>query len=97
MKVESVDGVASGVNRLRPKPIWSLVLIKHGPCHIQKSYILPLHYTILLRCVGRRELMLDALLKKSFNLRVLELRSIVAPNLLDSQSELILSPSQESL
>jgi hypothetical protein len=34
--------------------------------------------------------MLDALLlKKSFNLRVLELRSIVASNLLDSQSELI--------
>jgi hypothetical protein len=32
-----------------------------------------------LRCVGRRELMLDALiLKKSFNLRVLELRPIIA-------------------
>jgi hypothetical protein len=42
--------------------------------------------------------MLDVLLlKKSFNLRVLELRSIVASNLFDSQSELILSPSQESL
>jgi hypothetical protein len=42
--------------------------------------------------------MLDALLlKKSFNLRVLELRSIVVSNLFDSQSELILSPSQESL
>jgi hypothetical protein len=57
-----------------------------------------LHNTILLRCVGRRELMLDVLLlKKCFNLRVLELRFIVASNLLDSQSELILSPSQESL
>jgi hypothetical protein len=32
-----------------------------------------------LRCVGRRELMLDALLlKKAFNLRVLELRPVVA-------------------
>jgi hypothetical protein len=41
--------------------------------------------------------MLDALLKKSFNLGVLELCSIVASNLLDSQSELILSPSQEFL
>jgi hypothetical protein len=42
--------------------------------------------------------MLDALLlKKSFNLRILELCSIVASNLLDSHSELILSPSQESL
>ena len=85
MKVESVDGVVGGVNRLRPKPIRCLVLIKHGPCHIQKSPILPLHYTILLRCVGRIELMLDALLlKKSFNLRVLKLHSIVASNLLDS-------------
>ena len=84
MKLESVDGVASGVNRLRPKPIRCLVLIKHGPCHIQKSYILPLHYTILLRCVGRRELMLDALLlKETFNLRVLELRPVVASNFLD--------------
>jgi hypothetical protein len=42
--------------------------------------------------------MLDALLlKKSFNLRVLELHSIVASNPLDSQSELILSPSHEFL
>jgi hypothetical protein len=94
VKVESVDGVASGVNCLHPKPIRCLVLIKHGPCHIQKSSILSLHNIVLLRCVGRRELMLDALLlKKSFNLRVLQLRSIVASNLLDSQFELILSPS----
>jgi hypothetical protein len=98
VKVESVDGVASGVNRLRPKPIRCLVLIKHGPRHIQESSFLSLHNTVLLRCVGRRELMLDALLlKKAFNLRVLELCSIVASNLLDYQSKLILSPSQESL
>jgi hypothetical protein len=98
VKVESVDGVASGVNRLHPKPIRCLVLIKHGPCHIQESSILSLHNTILLRCVGRIELMLDALLlKKTFDLRVLELCSIVASDLIDSLSELILSPSQESL
>jgi hypothetical protein len=97
VKVESVDGVAGGVNRLHPKLIQSLVLIKYGPCDIQKCSIFSLHYTILLRCVGRRELMLDALLKKSFNFRVLELRSIVASNLFDSQSELILRSSQESL
>jgi hypothetical protein len=42
--------------------------------------------------------MLDALLlMKSFNLRVLELCSIIASNLLDSQFELILSSSQEFL
>jgi hypothetical protein len=98
VKIELVDGVAGGVNRLSPKSVRNLVLIKHGPRHVQSSSILPLHYTILLRCVGRRELMLDALLlKKAFNLRVLELRPIVASYLLDSQSELILSPSQESL
>jgi hypothetical protein len=98
VKVEPVDGVASGVNCLRSKPIRSLVFFKHGPRHIQKSYILSLHINVLLRCVGRRELMLDALLlKKSFNLRVLELRSIVASNPLDSQSKLILSSSQEFL
>jgi hypothetical protein len=34
VKVESVDGVASGVNRLCPKLIRCLVFIKHGPCHI---------------------------------------------------------------
>jgi hypothetical protein len=85
VKISPVDGVAGGVNRLRPKPVRCLVLIKHGSFHVQKSSILPLYYTILLRCVGRRELMLDALfLKKSFNLRVLELRSIVASNLFDS-------------
>jgi hypothetical protein len=97
VKIETVDGVAGGVNRLCPKSIWCLVLIKHGPHHIQKSSILPLHNTVLLRCVWRRELMLDALLKKSFNLRVLELRSIVASNLFDSQFGLILSSSQEFL
>jgi hypothetical protein len=38
--------------------------------------------------------MLDALLlKKAFNLRVLELCPIVTSYLLDSQSKLILSPS----
>jgi hypothetical protein len=79
VKVESVDEVASGVNRLRPKPIRCLVFFKHGPCHIKKCSILSLHNTVLLRCIGRRELMLDALLlKKSFNLRVFEIRSIIA-------------------
>jgi hypothetical protein len=85
VKLESADGVAGGVNCLRPKPIRCLVFLKHGPRRIHKSSILSLHNTILLRCVGRRELMLDVfLLKKSFNLRVLELRSIIASNLLDS-------------
>jgi hypothetical protein len=69
VKVETVDGVASGVDCFRPKLVQSLVLIKHGPRHVKWSSILPLHYTILLWCVGRRELMLDALiLKEAFYL-----------------------------
>jgi hypothetical protein len=84
VKVESVDGVAGSVDCFRSKPVRCLVLIKHGPCHVQYSSILSLHYTILLRCVGRRELMLDALLlKEAFNLRVLELRPVVASYFLD--------------
>jgi hypothetical protein len=51
VKVESVDGVAGGVNRLCPKPIRCLVLIKHGPRHIQESSILPFYNTILLGCL----------------------------------------------
>jgi hypothetical protein len=31
VKVELVDGVASSVDCFRPKPVRSLVLIKHGP------------------------------------------------------------------
>ena len=41
--------------------------------------------------------MLDALvLKEAFNLRVLELRPVVASYFLHPQAKLILSPSQES-
>jgi hypothetical protein len=77
MKEEPIDGVTCGVNRFRPKSIRCLVFLKHGPRHIHKSSIPSLHNTVLLRCVGRRELMLDALLlKKSFNLRVLELHYV---------------------
>jgi hypothetical protein len=46
VKVESVDGVASGVNRFHPKLVRCLVFVKHGPCHIQKSSILSFHYNI---------------------------------------------------
>jgi hypothetical protein len=45
--------------------------------------------------ISLSQLMLDSLLlKKSFNMRVLELHSIVASNPLNSQSKLILSLSQ---
>jgi hypothetical protein len=95
VKIESVDGVvgeliASTHNQSDVLYSSSMVLV------ISIRVLFSLHNTILLRCVRRRELVLDALLlKTSFNLRVLELCPITASNLPDSQSELILSPSQE--
>jgi hypothetical protein len=35
VKVEAVDGVASGVDCFHPKLIRSLVLIKQGPRHVK--------------------------------------------------------------
>jgi hypothetical protein len=48
VKVEPVDGVAGGVNRLSPKPVQSLVLIKHGSCHapIEFNSSSPLHHFV---------------------------------------------------
>src|SRR6187551_1344026 len=90
--------MASRANRLGPKVIRSLVLIKHGPCHLNQSPIFPLNNAILLRCVWRGKLMLDSLfIKKLFNICVLELRPVVTSYMLDLQLKLILSSSNESL
>jgi hypothetical protein len=83
MKVERVYGMESRIHVFQPKPFWCLVLSKHRSCHVNEHPVLPLHYIILLWCVGSGELMLDAfLLKILFLLKVLELRSIIAPYLI---------------
>jgi hypothetical protein len=46
VKVETVNGIASGVNRLRPKLIRSLVLIKHGPNPKEFYSSSPLHHFV---------------------------------------------------
>jgi hypothetical protein len=66
MKVGTVCGMTSRVNRLGPKPIGTLVLIKHGSCHLYKSPIIPFGYPILLSSVGGRKLMLDVFIKIVF-------------------------------
>ena len=87
MEAETVDGVARGVDGFGPKDIRSLVLIKHGSCHLNESSILPLRHSILLWSVWSGELMLDAfLLKKLFNLQILELGPIIAPYILTFSS-----------
>jgi hypothetical protein len=92
MKIEPVYGMASCIHSFRPKPLRRLVLSKHCSRHVNYCCIVSLYYTILLWCIGSGELMLDAfLLKIFFHLKVLELRSIVAPYLLHLKLELILS------
>jgi hypothetical protein len=91
MKLEPVYGMASCIYSFRPKPLERLVLSKHCPRHVDERPILPFYYTILLWRVGSGELMLDAfLLKILFHLKILELRSIVTPNLLHLELKLIL-------
>jgi hypothetical protein len=81
-------------SQLPPKPIWLLVFTKKRRCLVDECPILPFHYSILLWCVGGRELVLDAsLLKKLFNLKFFELSAIIAPY----QVELILSSPYEPL
>jgi hypothetical protein len=72
--------------------ICRLVLSKHCPRHVDERSILPFHHSILLWCVGSEELVLDALLlKKFFNLKVLQFCVVVASYLFNPQVELILS------
>jgi hypothetical protein len=91
MKIELVYGMTSCICSFRPKPFRRLVFPKHCPRHVDERHVLPLYYTILLWCVGSGELMLDALLFNIFfHLKILELRSIVASDLLYLELKLIL-------
>ena len=98
MKVDPVDGVASRVHGFRPKALGGLELSKHSPRHIYERHVLPLYHTILLRCVGSGELVLDPfLLKELLHLKVLELGPVVAPYLLHLELKLVLSSPEEAL
>jgi hypothetical protein len=92
MKVDPVYGVASRIHGLRLKPLGCLELSKHRPCHVYECPVLPLYHTVLLWCLGSRELVLDSfLLKVLLHLKVLELRPVVAPNFLHFELKFILS------
>jgi hypothetical protein len=91
MKVEAIYGMASRIHDFRPKQITCLVFFEHRHCHVDERPVLPLYYTILLWRVRSRELMLDAfLLKILLYLKILEFRSIVAPDLLYLKLKFIL-------
>src|SRR3954471_11070244 len=57
MKVNLVDDMESNVNCFGPEPERSLVFSKHSSGDLNKSTILSLNNTILLRCISSRELM----------------------------------------
>src|SRR3954462_14556695 len=63
-----------------PKVIWRFKLCQHGPCHINKSSVLPLGYTILLRgiCSGI-SMFYPLITKKSIQGVVLEFGVVVTP------------------
>jgi hypothetical protein len=92
MKVDPVYGVAGCVHSFRPKPLGGLEFTKHHPRHVYKRPILPLYHTILLWCVGSRELVLDSfLLKVLLHLQILEFGPVVAPYLFHVELKFVLS------
>jgi hypothetical protein len=92
-----VYGTVRHVDRLHPKPVRSLVLIKPGSYHLNESPILPFGHPILLWSVGGRKLMLDAFfIKIVFYLSIFELAPITS-NFLDFSIKFILRSIQEIL
>jgi hypothetical protein len=93
VKIETIYGMTCHVDCLNPKLIGSLVLIKHGSCHLYESSILPFDHPILLRSVGGQKLMIDTFfIKIIIHLSVLELGDIVTSNSLDFGIKFILCP-----
>jgi hypothetical protein len=91
VKIEMVYGMICHVDRLGSKLVRSLVLVKHGSCHLYESLILSFSHPILLRSVGGRKLMLDTFfIKIIFHLSVIELGAIVTSNSLDFSIKFIL-------
>jgi hypothetical protein len=98
VKIKTVCDMTYRVERLGPKLVGSLVLIKHGSCHLYESSILPFGHHILLRSVGGEKLMFDTLfIKIIFHLSVLKLGAIVTSNSLDFSIKFTLCSLQEFL
>jgi hypothetical protein len=52
VKIEMVCGMTCRVDGLDPKSVESLVLVKHGSCHLYENSILLFGHPILLRSIG---------------------------------------------
>jgi hypothetical protein len=91
VKIETICGMTCYIDHLYPKLVRSLVLIKHGSCHLYESFNLSFGHLILLCSVGGQKLMFDAFfIKIVFYLSVLELGVIIASNSLDFSIKFIL-------
>lgn len=78
MEVKTVDVMTCNVDCFGPKPLQSLVFIKHGSRHLYQVTVLHLNHSIWLRNVGVEELMLDSsIIEEILHLGVLELRPFV--------------------
>jgi hypothetical protein len=96
VEVTAVSGMTCHIDRLRPKLVRGLVLIKHGSCHLYESSVFSFDHLILLRSIGDQKFMLhDFFIKEVFYLSVLELGVIITSYLLDLGIKLILCPFQE--
>jgi hypothetical protein len=78
-KVDTVQNIACGIDRLSPEPSWSPMLIKHRPSHLKQSSVFPFHHTILGRHIETRKLVFKTqVIAKGFETRVSEFRAIVS-------------------
>src|SRR3954469_8793662 len=83
MKVNHVDDMAGSVDSFGPEPNWGLIFSKHSSGHLNNSTILPFNNTILLRCIGSREFMSEAIIiKKIFDVSIFEFSSIITSDML---------------
>jgi hypothetical protein len=60
MDVEAVSYMTCCVDRLHPKSVGSLALVKYDSYYLDESTILPFGHPSLLRSIRGRKLMLDA-------------------------------------
>src|SRR3954468_5422358 len=78
--------MACGVNSFGPEPYRGLVFSKHSSGHFNKSLVLSLDHTILLRCVSSRKFMSNAIfIKKIFDMSILEFNTIITSDMLDCE------------
>ena len=63
-EVEPIGCMTCGVDGFGPKVVRRLEFRHHGPCRVHQRPVLPFRYTILLRGIRCRVLMLDPLITK---------------------------------